>query len=65
MDYSEVLVSVRNTSKDDLKKLSFEIDSEHIKKIKDMELDETTKDTLIKMSKDRAFLTMLLINALK
>lgn len=65
MDYSKVLESVKNASKDDLKKLAFELDNEHIRKIKDMHMDKSSEENLIKLSKDRAFFTMLLINALK
>lgn len=65
MDYRKVLKSTRKASKDDLKKVAFELDNDHIKKIKDMKLDKSLEETLIKMSKNRAFFEMLLINALK
>lgn len=65
MDYSKLLESVKNASKDRLKELSILVDEDHIKQIKDMKLDKEIEHKLIMMTKDRSFLTMLLVNSLK
>ena len=65
MDYGSLLDSVRNASKDELKKVLFELDNRQFQKIKELNLDDQVTKELIKMSKDQAFLTMLIINATK
>lgn len=65
MDYGVLLDSVRNASKDELKKVLFELDSRQIQEIKELNLDDQTTKELIKLSKDHTFLTMLIINAMK
>lgn len=65
MDYGVLLDSVRNASKDELKKVLFELDSRQIQEIKELNLDDQVTKELIKLSKDHTFLTMLIINSMK
>lgn len=65
MDYGVLLDSVRNASKDELKKVLFELDSRQIQEIKKLNLDDQVTKELIKLSKDHTFLTMLIINSMK
>lgn len=65
MNYELLLDAVKEVSKDKLKEISFKLDDQTIKAIKEMDLSEDEKRQLILISKDRAFFDMLLINALK
>ena len=65
MDYGMLLEDVKEVSKDKLKEFSFRVDDEFAKYVKELDIDDETKKNLIKKSKDRAFIDMLLINALK
>lgn len=65
MNYELLLDAVKEVSKDKLKEISFKLDDQTIRAIKEMDLSEDEKRQLILMSKDRAFFDMLLINALK
>lgn len=65
MDYGMLLEDVKEVSKDKLKEFAFRIDDEFIRATKELDIDDESKKQLLKMSKDRAFFDMLLINALK
>ena len=65
MDYGMLLEDVKEVSKDKLKEFSFRVDDEFAKYVKELDIDDETKKSLIKKSKDRAFFDILLINALK
>lgn len=65
MNYGMLLEDVKEVSKDKLKEVSFRVDEEFIQYVKELNIDDDIKKDLIKKSKDRAFLDMLLINALK
>ena len=65
MNYGTLLEDVKEVSKDKLKEVSFRVDEEFIKYVKELNIDDDIKKDLIKKSKDRAFFDMLLINALK
>ena len=65
MNYGTLLEDVKEVSKDKLKEVSFRVDEEFIKYVKELNIDDDIKKNLIKKSKDRAFFDMLLINALK
>lgn len=65
MNYELLLDAVKEVSKDKLKEISFKLDEQTIRAIKEMDLGEDEKRQLILISKDRAFFDMLLINALK
>ena len=65
MNYGMLLEDVKEVSKDKLKEVSFRVDEEFIKYVKELNIDDVIKKDLIKKSKDRAFFDMLLINALK
>ena len=65
MNYGMLLEDVKEVSKDKLKEVSFRVDEEFIKYVKELNIDDDIKKDLIKKSKDRAFFDMLLINALK
>lgn len=65
MNYELLLDAVKEVSKDKLKEISFKLDEQTIRAIKEMDLSEDEKRQLILIFKDRAFFDMLLINALK
>ena len=65
MNYELLLDAVKEVSKDKLKEISFKLDEQTIQTIKEMDLGEDEKRQLILISKDRALIDMLLINALK
>lgn len=65
MNYGILLEDVKEVSKDKLKEIAFKIDDEFIRATKELNIDDESKKQLLKMSKDRAFFDMLLINALK
>ena len=65
MNYELLLDAVKEVSKDKLKEISFKLDEQTIQTIKEMDLGDDEKRQLILISTDRAFLDMLLINALK
>ena len=65
MNYELLLNDVKEVSKDKLKEISFELERNQIQSIKELDLSDESKKELIKLTKDRTFFDMLLINALK
>lgn len=65
MNYEALLESVKEVSKESLKKMVFELDQKHSDRIKEMNIDAETKRELLIMLKDRSFFEMLLVNGLK
>lgn len=65
MNYELLLNDVKEVSKDKLKEITFELERNQIQSIKELDLSDESKKELIKLTKDRTFFDMLLINALK
>lgn len=65
MDYEQLMEDVQNVSKTDIKKIVFEVDQRSINKVKEMEIGDDVKRKMIDILKNRTFLDMLLVNALK
>lgn len=65
MDYEELLERVKNCSKDDLKLIIFEIDRATFEAVKGMNVGDNVKRDLLEIIKDRTYVDMLLVNALK
>ncbi len=65
MDYEKLMEDVQKVSKTDIKKIVFEIDQMSINKVKEMEIGDDVKRKMIDILKNRTFLDMLLVNALK
>lgn len=65
MDYENLLEQVKMASKEDVKKVIFEVDQRCINQVRAMPVDEEIKKELIELLKNRTFLDMLLANALQ
>lgn len=65
MNYEVLLESVKEVSKESLKKIVFELDQQNYNRLKEMDIDDELKKKLLFMFKDRSFFEMLLINGLK
>lgn len=65
MDYEHLLEQVKVASKEDVKKVIFEVDQQCINQVREMPVDEEIKKELIELLKNRTFLDMLLANALQ
>ena len=65
MNYEVLLESVKEVSKESLKKIVFELDQQNSNRLKEMDIDDELKKKLLFMFKDRSFFEMLLINGLK
>lgn len=65
MNYDELLSGTKAMSKDELKRVVFEVDQKIIEDIKKLNLDKETERKIILKSKDHTWLEMLLINALR
>ena len=65
MNYELLLNDIKEVSKDKLKEITFELERNQIQSIKELDLSDESKKELIKLTKDRTFFDMLLINGLK
>lgn len=65
MDYEEMLTKIQKASKDDVKKVIFEVNQDSIRRIDRLDITEDVKKELIKIMQNRTYLDMLLANALK
>lgn len=65
MNYELLLNDIKEVSKDKLKEITFELERKQIQSIKELDLSDESKKELIKLTKDRTFFDMLLINGLK
>lgn len=65
MNYELLLNDIKEVSKDKLKEITFELERNQLQSIKELDLSDESKKELIKLTKDRTFFDMLLINGLK
>lgn len=65
MNYALLLSNLKECSKDKWKEIIFELSQRDYQSIKEMNIPDDAKKELIKMSQNRGFFEMLLVNVLK